>query len=171
MKHFIVSVSLAFFWLAGHSQEHKYSVPVLMDIDFPGVKYLYDTPGGRVVRELRHNAREEDFVVFTILDKNDSMFYVSADYCIKGHIGKGWIKKDDTVGIYSRAYNKPLVLFKSPDPGSGAECVMEEYHPGVFVVTDCAGRWLKVRVRCNGKDYQGWMAPDMQCANPYSTCS
>ena len=33
---------------------------------------------------------------------------------------------------------------------------------------DCSGEWVKVRV--DGRAV-GWMAPDAQCANPFTTCS
>ena len=47
----------------------------------------------------------------------------------------------------------------------------KEYNPNVYQVLDFEGKWLKVQVRIKGKIYVGWMSPEMQCANPYSTCS
>lgn len=154
-----------------YAQENKYNIPVLMDINYTGVKYLYDKPDGRVIHKLAHDIKDEDYIVLTILDKSDTMFYINAEYSFKGYIGSGWIKKDKTICIYSRAYNNELNLYKAPNYESGIQCTIPKYNPGLYTVTDCDDKWLRVNTYFEGKYYEGWLAPNMQCANPYSTCS
>ena len=48
---------------------------------------------------------------------------------------------------------------------------MNEYNPEMYEVVDFEGKWLKVKTKINGKNYEGWLSPEMQCSNVYSTCS
>lgn len=141
-----------------------------MDIDYEGEKNLYDTPGGSVIKILKHNLEDEDYIGFKIISRNDSMFYVEAYYSIKGFIAKGWIKKDKYLGIYARSYDTNLKLYK--EPGVNSEILAsEEYNPCMYQVIDSSGGWLKIKAKIKNKTYEGWISPDMQCANVYSTCS
>lgn len=83
----------------------------------------------------------------------------------------GWIHIGEHIGIYSRAYTVPLKLYVEPNDTSKVQSIIEEYDPGLYTVIDCKNDWLKVRRVLHGRIYVGWMAPEMQCPNPYSTCS
>jgi hypothetical protein len=144
---------------------------VFLNIEFKGNKLIFDKPNGKVIGNLKHKFKDEDYIVFTISNKNDSMFYVSAYYDIGGFIVKGWIKKDKNIGIYSKAYDQPLKLYRYPDKDSKVNCIINEYNPAMYIVIDCIGEWLKVKTLLHGEEYIGWMSPDMQCCNVYSTCS
>jgi hypothetical protein len=150
----------------------RFKIDVFLDINYEGEKLLYDKPGGKIIYELKHNTNEVDFIGFTILNKNDSMFYVSVQHAIDGELlMKGWIKKDEHICVYSRAYNNPLKLYDLPQNTSEVSCVIEEYNPDSYIVIDCEGQWLKVKTVFKGIEYSGWMSPEMQCSNVYSTCS
>lgn len=150
----------------------KCNACVFLNIDFRGEKPIFDKPCSKAIKYLKHNLKDENYVVFKILDKNDSLFYVQAEYSIDNEfIAKGWIRKDMNIGIYSRAYNIPLKLYSAPDNGSKVKYTFNEYNPEMYVVIDCIGEWLKVKIVVHGKKYIGWMSPDMQCCNVYSTCS
>lgn len=41
----------------------------------------------------------------------------------------------------------------------------------MYIVVGCSGDWLKVKRIKGDKIYTGWLSPEMQCDNPYSTCS
>lgn len=165
----ILIVMLNAFSAASQDETNPW-VDVFMDIEYTGQKALYDKPGGKIVRLLKHNFEEEDFIVFDLMSKNDSMFYVKAYYAIDGFIAEGWITKD-FVGIYSRDCGNPFVLYKQPDKTKGVQCTVKEYNPGAFFVTDYQGKWLKVKAVIEGQLYEGWMSPDMQCPFVYTTCS
>lgn len=141
-----------------------------MDIEYEGVKYLYNEPGGRIIKELKHDSEAEDFIRFTVINRNDSMFYVEACYSIKGFISKGWVKKDKLLGIYSRAYDKNMKLYSEPNRSSSI-VYQEGYKPEMYNVIDSHGQWLKIKLTVKGKVYEGWMPPEIQCSNVYSTCS
>jgi len=152
-------------------QKPKCDTSAFLSLDFKGKKSIYDKPSGKVIRFLKQDFKNEDYITFEIIDKNDSMFYVSASYEIAGFISKGWIKKDCNIGIYSRAYDTPLKLYTNPNTTSKISCIIKEYNPNMYIVIDCIGQWLKVKTIYKGKLYIGWMSPDMQCCNVYSTCS
>lgn len=150
----------------------KYKACVFLNIDFKGAKPLFDKPGGKTIKYLKNDFKNEKCIVFTILDKNDSMFFVHAQDALDNKfIAKGWIKKDKNIGIYSRAYSSALKLYNAPNKASKVNCIINEYNPEMYIVIDCIGEWLKVKTTLHGKLFIGWMAPDMQCCNVYSTCS
>lgn len=150
----------------------KCNACVFLNIDFKGAKPLFDKPCGKTIKYLKHKLKDENYVTLRILNKNDSMFYVKAEYAIDGElIANGWIRKDMNIGIFSRAYNNPLKLYSTPDKASKVNCIINDYNPEMYVVIDCIGEWLKVKIVLHRKKFIGWMSPDMQCCNVYSTCS
>lgn len=159
------------FSLLFSQSNEKCNASVFINPDFTGELILYDNLNGKVLKTLKHNFEEEDYIGLEILNKNDSMFYVNASYEIGGFIGKGWIKKNKNIGIYSRAYDQPLNLYSQANKKSEIIAVLKEYNPDMYIVIDCIGKWLKVKTIIKGKLFSGWMAPDMQCCNVYSTCS
>lgn len=150
----------------------EYNVCVFMDINFKGVKTLFEYPQGRSIMELKHNFIDENYICFTILNKNDSMFYVSVFHSIDGQsFAKGWIMKDKCIGIYTRAYEIPLKLYKYPNDSASLNHILKEYNPEMYIVTDCKGKWLKVETIIKGRKICGWLSPEMQCCNVYSSCN
>jgi hypothetical protein len=150
----------------------KCNACTFLNTEIKGEKALFDKPGGEIINYQKHNLEGKNYYNLIILDKNDSMFYALVEYAIDGEfITKGWIKKDRNIGIYSRAYNEPLKLYCEPNESSKVNCIIKEYNPEMYIVTDCVGEWLKVKTIFHGKEYTGWMSPTMQCCNVYSTCS
>ena len=47
----------------------------------------------------------------------------------------------------------------------------KEYLVTDVEVIDYEGEWLKIRFKYKGAFHIGWLPPEMQCANPYTTCS
>lgn len=168
----LTSILFLIFWASTIFCQNniKCNAYVFLNPDFKGTKALYDKPNGKIIKYLQHNFNEEDYIGFKILDKNDSMFYVSANYEIKGFIAKGWIKKDKNIGIYSRAYDCSLKLYSKPNISSKINYTIKQYDPNMYVVVDCCGKWLKIKKIYNGVSHSGWISPDMQCSNVYSTC-
>ena len=147
---------------------------IFLDIDYTGAVNIYDKPGGKTIQSLKHDMEDENFLMFTILQKNDSMFLVNAYYSIPQFDSTsvtGWIKKNNKLEIYSRAYNEPLILYTYPDKNKGVKTILKEYYPDMWIVTDCHKNWLKVKAMIEGKLYEGWISPEMQCCNVYTTCS
>lgn len=148
---------------------------IFLDINFSEGINIYDKPNGKVITTTQNSVEKEDFVLFDLLHKTDSLFYVVAYHSLdESTIAKGWILKNKRLGIYSRAYdaeNHPLVLYECPDDTSQIVAKKAYYDPVMYEVVDFEGKWLKIRAIINDITYQGWIPPEMQCSNVYSTCS
>lgn len=157
------------------SELYENVATVFLDIDFTGEIYVYDKPDGKIIKTLKNNIEETNFVMLDLLQKNDSMFYVIAYNSLDGDtITRGWIMKSHHLGTYSRAYAPeidPLILYKNPNDTLQIVVKDTVYNPEVYEVVDFEGKWLKVKTKINGKNYEGWLSPEMQCSNVYSTCS
>lgn len=146
---------------------------IFLDIDHKGYISVYDKPSGKVIKQLRNDNDAGNYIIFNIVDKTNTMFCVNASYSLDEDsiVVKGWIKKTNSLGIYSRAYNRPLNLYKNPNRKSSIIISDGKYNPNMYVVIDCCGKWLKIIAVVKGEVYEGWIPPEMQCANVYSTCN
>ena len=98
-----------------YTQNNTNYVSVFLDIDFSGKIQIFDKPEGRVIKTLKNNINEGDFIMFDLLEKNDSMFYITAYSSLDNTlITKGWIYKNNHIGIYSSTYNRNFILYKIP---------------------------------------------------------
>lgn len=151
----------------------KCNTSIFLDPDYSGEISLYDRPDGNVTNIVKNDISKENYILFDILLSNDSLFYVSAYYSIDNMDIpiKGWIKKNIHLGVYSRAYNKSLFLYTRPSKDSIYIYIEKEYNPNMYVVLDCIDKWLKVRTVTEKETYEGWIPPEMQCSNVYSTCN
>ena len=161
--------------MTNQSELYENVATVFLDIDFTGEIYVYDKPDGKIIKTLKNNIEETNFVMLDLLQKNDSMFYVIAYNSLEGDtITRGWIMKSHHLGTYSRAYAPeidPLILYKNPNDTLQIVVKDTVYNPEMYEVVDFEGKWLKVKTKINGKNYEGWLSPEMQCSNVYSTCS
>lgn len=99
------------------------------------------------------------------------MLYVHVSDLYNQLNADGWLFLGDYVCVYSRAYQGFLKLYNAPCESSGINSVVEGYDSGMYIVVGCSGDWLKVKRIKGDKIYTGWLSPEMQCDNPYSTCS
>lgn len=148
------------------------NVNIFLDIEYSDSIPIYEESNGKITTFLKHDIDNENFIQFKILKRTKTMFYV---YVYESQneeqvLLKGWIKKSAHLGIYSRAYDKDLILYKNPEEKSEIVC-QEGYKTKVYEVVDCQNGWLKIKTTINGKMFEGWIPPGMQCANVYSTCS
>ena len=130
---------------------------------------LYDSPGGKIIRFLKNDPANDDFVgAFKILSKRGNALRIASFLSAKR---LGWIYLNDSICVFSRAYQGGLKLYEKPTEESEVSCVIEEYDPGMYSVIDCYQDWLKVKRILHGKVYEGWMPPEMQCPEIMTTCS
>ncbi len=147
-------------------------VTVFLDSDFAGEVRVFDEANSRKGKTVRNDIERENIVMFDLLAKNDSLFYVIAYWALDNDIiAKGWIHKESHLGIFSAAYDQNFVLYKEPNTRSEVVLVDEEYNPEMYEVTDFEGKWLKINAKIRGQVYSGWMPPELQCSNVYSTCN
>ena len=131
-----------------YTQNNTNYVSVFLDIDFSGKIQIFDKPEGRV------------------------MFYITAYSSLDNTlITKGWIYKNNHIGIYSSTYNRNFILYKIPYNEKEIIAIDKKYNPNIYEVIDFEGKWLKIKAKINGKKYVGWIPPEEQCCNVYSTCN
>jgi hypothetical protein len=155
------------------SQENEKSNYIFLNPKSEKIELLYDKPCGKVVYKIKNDISNESFINLELVDKNDSMFLVIA-YQPNYETKKGWIKKSSTLGIYTRNYsNEPIVLYREPNY-SKKKYIINNYDFTIMChVLDFSinNKWIKIRIKSKGRVYEGWIPPEMQCANVYSTCS
>lgn len=152
--------------------DYEEKTKVFLNIDYFDEIMIYDHPQGNVIKKVKNDSIREEFVIFGLLDKIDSMFYIVAYSSLTEEIiTKGWIQKKSHLGIFSSVYQGNMVLHKCPDRSSEVLVEVEEYSPDSYEVTDFCDNWLKIQVKENGKSIEGWIPPEEQCCNVYSTCN
>ena len=149
------------------------SLTVFLNIEYAGELAVFEDPNGRIKETVQNDIANEDFVMFDLLQKKDSFYYVVAYSSLDDRIiSEGWIKKNNKLGIYSAAYGDlDCILYEVPFDKEKIVITEKEYNPNIYEVLDFEGKWLKVRIRIEDKVYIGWMPPEIQCSNPYTTCS
>lgn len=113
----------------------------------------------------------EDYFGISIIEMKHNWAFVNASATLYDTIPKiGWIQTK-FLGIYPSKFS-PINLYCKPDIKSKVRStiIKPEYYP--FNVLDCKGTWLYVSYTDVDKKMKfGWLAPEDQCSNPYSTCN
>jgi lipoprotein len=145
---------------------------VFLNIEFSGTVAVYDIPHGKIIKYVQNDIEEEDFVMFDLLQKQDSMYYVIAYSGLTNIIlAKGWISKNNHLDIYFSAYDSDLIVYKNANDRGVKMFSDKEHLFNDIEVLDFENNWLKIKFNYKGRSYNGWLPPEMQCANPYTTCS
>lgn len=143
----------------------------LLNPDYYGELLLYEYPGGKVTGTIKNDSVREDYILLGLIEKNDSMFYVEAYSSLSDEVTRrGWLKKSPHLGIFSSKYQGDLVLYELADNKSKVVVVEREYNSGVYEVVDFCDGWLKIKAEVDGAFFEGWIPPEEQCCNPYTTC-
>ncbi|MDX1752072.1 MAG: hypothetical protein R3259_02725 [Salinimicrobium sediminis] len=134
---------------------------------------VYDQPDGLEIAALRNKTEEENFLFFDILETQPGFFKVEIKYAFDSDPIVGWIKKEKEIGLYARNYDSDKILkfYSSPDKNSKIRAELNEYVPEFYQILNCQNQWAMVRLVWNEKVYEGWIEPQMQCANSYTTCN
>ena len=143
---------------------------VFLDIDYKGIVQLVD--GDKTIR-LQNNDVEENYILFSLLKKDDNSFEVIAWNSLdESYIGTGKIHADAPICIYSRQYTPekdPLRIYA--DHSLNSSFVSDTtYRNESFRVVDVYKKWLQIKILINGMEHTGWLPPDMQCPLVYTTC-
>lgn len=167
MKKILISLFLFFGYnLSCYTQVN--TVNVFLNPKYKGYVWLYSNPKVPKMRKIKNTY--ESYWIFAVQGSKDNMFLVNAQNTEL--ISGVWIKKSPKICVYAQHYPEPyLPLY------DGANLSKEIYRIDNYPdrkaceVLDIKDSWVKVRIKYNGKCYIGWLAPWMQCANPYSTCN
>ena len=135
---------------------------------------LYQQPDekGLLIDKFTNDIKNENFLVFAILDRTDDFFKVNISRAIDEENNIGWIKKSKYLQTYSRNYgDEPFVMFLLPDTAS-KKTVINKYISVPLIIIDCKENWTKVFFKIKEEEYIGWVNKDnMLCPNPYTTCN
>ncbi len=151
--------------------DNNSSVSVFLDCEFDGEVQMFDR-SHHMIKTIKNDFENENIVMFDLQAKNDSMFYVIAYWALdKSLIAEGWIYKNNHLGIFSSAYNRDFILYEAPYDREKIVAIDKEYNPEMYEISDFEGNWLKIRAKIENILYNGWIPPEMQCSNVYSTCN
>ncbi|NMA74606.1 MAG: hypothetical protein GX963_10705 [Bacteroidales bacterium] len=167
----IVYIILSFNIYSQEKESYR-GCDIFLDLDYLDSIPIYNRLNTSIVGFVKHDTINDNYVKFKLLEKNSQAFYVDVYYSLDEDsiIATGWINKSIHLGVFSRAYDRPLILYKEPSEKSAIICI-EQYNPKMYVVLDFYNRWLKIKTIIDEKLFCGWIPPEMQCANVYSTCS
>lgn len=144
---------------------------VFLDCNFVGEVNVFDSLG-QLIKTVRNDVENENIVMFQLLEKNDSMFHVIAYWSLdQEFLVDGWICKNNHLGIFSASYNQDLILYETPYTRQNIVITEKEYNPEMYEVIDFESNWLRIKIKVGNRIYKGWMPPEMQCSNIYSTCN
>ncbi|WDF53988.1 hypothetical protein [Mucilaginibacter sp. KACC 22063] len=172
MRYFLFICS-SFIYLASFSQVRKKTCDVLIDPEYKGAIAIYTKPLGTLIQTLKQDFKNEDYLVFTILNQTSDYFYGTLTYSISEKHINGWIRKAKYIGTYARNYGKrdKLYLYTNSDFKSSIKNTIPEWTDQLYYVTDFNNGWVYVKINYKGHIKEGWLSPDMQCSNPYTTCN
>ena len=136
-------------------------------------------PRGEVLGYVRYRHKDSDEVTMVrVIKEVDSMYYVRA---FSGQTDtlfeEGWIEKSVALGIGCRVYedNDSLMLYSNPSDSSCIRHVLCSEQLGQKPFLDVIGLnfntgWVNISIVLEKVNYWGWIPPQSQCANPYTTC-
>ncbi|MFN8417473.1 MAG: hypothetical protein U0U66_14160 [Cytophagaceae bacterium] len=166
----IILLYILFLPFIGFSQI-QYSA--MIDITYLGEIEIYDNPGGSVVKKMRNDSINEDFLYLNILQQTPTHFYVFISYSVQKDSITGWIKKENYIGAYIKndKYPMDLILYNRCINSEKTKVVYSDWTPAFLTIDKYHNGWLYVTNTQNGKKIKGWIQTEGLCANPYSTCS
>lgn len=171
MKNLLAIFSI-FISVTSSAQNETKTCNIIIDPDYKGDVIVYDEPYGKQRAVIKQNYKDEDFLIFNITNQTKDFFYGTLEYSISEKKVKGWVKKARYVGVYARNYSgKKLNLYSNPSSQSHVISVIPEWINRLYQVTSYNGNWAYVEIVYNGQVRKGWLNPDMQCSNPYTTCN
>ena len=172
MKQFLI---IAFFLLSSASIVYAAgeTLDVIINPEYKGAVTLYDKPNGKIVTSVKHDFENEDYLIFSVSNQTPDFFYGTLEYSVSGKKLKGWVKKDSCIGTYARNYEpgKTLKLHSKASVKSEVSATVTAWTNQFYQVTAFDKGWAYVKVPYKGQVKQGWLSPEMQCANPYTTCN
>lgn len=132
---------------------------------------IYKEPNGNIITLIINDTIKEDYYTLQIIKQAKGFSFVKASTARIDTTKTGWIETK-YLGIYSSVYSGTLKLFTQPDKKSKVKSIIINPPYDLLNVIDCRDRWLYVKyIDIDKKTKEGWLSPDNQCSNPYTTCN
>jgi hypothetical protein len=131
---------------------------------------LFDEKG-KVIYYIMNDTITEDYygAIIMKINKNHNLAYVNATATLYDTIPKiGWIEMKN-LGIYPNKFSV-INLYCKPNTESKikSKIIKPEFFP--FNILNCKGNWLYISYfDVDKKIKKGWLSPEDQSSNPYST--
>lgn len=131
---------------------------------------VFEKPNGKVLYSIINDTLNENYYNLLVSESKNGWFKIQPFSILDTNKTAGWIKVDYT-GVYARNYSGFLKLFSNPNSESKVLAEIKEYFTDMLNVLDCKNGWLLVYIKLGDTQYKGWLRPEDQCANQYTTCN
>jgi len=179
MDSYLKSVLLIFIVAFTCFSQSKVPSPNPCDCNLKGILYVPDSvvtnilakPNGKILKSIKLKIDDER-IVFDIIGHRSGWLNVLYDYTDSSKIG--WVN-GDLVGLWLMRPSTPL--YKKANINSQIIAYISQFYEGEksdhpVLVIGCQGSWAFVKAKDkDGKIVKGWLAPEDQCANPYTSCA
>jgi len=167
MKTLVFILTTLLLGLSSHTEAQNIcDCEVLLKRNGTHQVYQKKSVKSKVIYKLSNDTIKENYYIVIVYKTTNRWAYISA-YSPDSTIDqKGCILKKK-LGILTSEYP---VLYKHHNKKS-KKIQIENYKYDYLNILNCKDGWLKVKYYNGKKIYKGWLPPDNQCANPYTTCS
>jgi len=128
---------------------------------------VYNDLNGQIIMTLYADSIEGAGHIITIIASKKEWLKLDCESISEGTFA--WIK-GGKVGTATRNYNNEVIpLYQEPDKKS--KVVSELHGQQIVLIYGGSGHWAYIKGKGkDGKEVEGWLEPEMQCPNPYTTC-
>ena len=129
---------------------------------------IFDRPNGAIVDSIVNSPAIDELYVMEIIECKNEWFFIEAHLPTSdstSHIG--WIRYPN-VGIYMKDFHN-VKLYDHPSYDSSVKLELENAEWGPYVVIGIKGTWVQIELDYRGLKVAGWLSPENQSSNPYTT--
>lgn len=132
---------------------------------------LYDFPNGNIIDSIMNDTIKEDFLLICIKAIHNNYANISAIHVLDSIDREGWVQLK-YLGINPANYSSTLFLYSYPDRNSIViDSILNPQWGDLYPILNCKDNWLYIKTYNGGQWREGWMSPEDQCDNPYTTCN
>lgn len=171
MNKLIITTIIAMFGMIGcNSYDKVCNTSVLL---IPKQIYIpiYKSPNGPKIDSIINDTINENLALITIKQIKNNFAKVSFSGAINDTIQReGWIELK-FLGINPATTNYLLLYRNANKKSFVCDTILNPFWGDLYPIFKCQGEWLYIRTQENNKWKEGWIAPENQCSNPYTTCN
>lgn len=143
----------------------------LVDIKYNSNIDILELPNGKLIKTIKQDAKNDNYLTFVILQDSLNHFKMTLMFGMKGDNITGWVKKDKYFTTTLNSYSEPVILYQSPNNKSTQKHKIDKWQDEYFPIINCKSNWTYIKIKHGDKFVYGWLDPNRQCNNPYTTCN
>ena len=134
---------------------------------------VVDKPNGKLVKLLKYNPSDDDFLKVNIDKVSDSFFHAKLQYDGSGQTFTGWFLKKKYIVTFVKNYSAAVKLYALPNSIASVSATIAAGTSNLFEIQNCKDKWLFIKTQSKNKSSvkEGWLDSRNQCANPFTTCN